>query len=358
MKTVFRKICMTISLMAMLFWTVMSIYGAFLGAEKAKSFFNAPAMIVFWSILLILMLLGFGAYPALRKRTGLMLIHAGCCLVVAGGMFGSTKGHEVMSQITSKSLLMKGFMAIGRGQVTHLVEPEIEGGERFELDFAIHLKDAFIEYYDEATIQVQFSNDQIVHIPTESGQSYAISDEIGVVSIAKVYKNLKIRRENGEMVPYDDPSPGANPAYEVVLERPDGTMESQMVFVMFPMMHGMRHSTFNAQYSPPQMVKDYKSTLQVIEADGQVAAEQTIEVNKPLYYGGYHFYQNTFSYNENGPVSGIMVTSVRGVWTVFAGYGLIFVGMMMHFWFGVLRRKPVAANGNDSGKEASDVFPD
>ena len=95
-------------------------------------------------------------------------------------------------------------------------------------------------------------------------------------------------------------------------------------------MHAMPGQTFRAGYQPPRMVRDYKSTLQVIVKD-DVVKEMTIEVNKPLYYGGYHFYQKTFSHDHLGPISGIQVVSARGVWIVFGGYGLIFVGLIMHF---------------------------
>jgi len=40
-------------------------------------------------------------------------------------------------------------------------------------------------------------------------------------------------------------------------------------------------------------IKDYKSTL-AITAHGQSVLKKTIEVNRPLHYGGYHFYQSGF----------------------------------------------------------------
>jgi cytochrome c biogenesis protein ResB len=95
-------------------------------------------------------------------------------------------------------------------------------------------------------------------------------------------------------------------------------------------MHAMGERSFHAEYIKPRMVKDYKSVLQVTE-EGRLMKEATIEVNKPLYYSGYHFYQNTFAFDNSGPVSGIQVVSARGVWLVFIGYALILIGIVMQF---------------------------
>jgi hypothetical protein len=99
---------------------------------------------------------------------------------------------------------------------------------------------------------------------------------------------------------------------------------------------------YAAEFSRPQMVKDYISILHIYHGQERVKAA-VVEVNKPLYYKGYHFYQNTFGYDEFGPVSGIHVASAQGVWLVFAGYGLVFTGMVGRCW-GKLRHRPGRPN--------------
>jgi cytochrome c biogenesis protein ResB len=174
-------------------------------------------------------------------------------------------------------------------------------------------------------------------IPAKAGETMMLADNQGSIAVVKAYSNFKLRGEDEGMVPYDSEEPGSNPAWELVYTSPEGQTKSYYVFENIQM-HPVQNSSFHVEYLPPRMIKDYKSTLEVIDGD-QVVRQATIEVNKPLYYGGYHFYQSTFAYNEIGPVSGIQVTSARGVWTVFFGYAVIFAGLVVQFW-SKLRKMP------------------
>ncbi len=78
-------------------------------------------------------------------------------------------------------------------------------------------------------------------------------------------------------------------------------------------------------------IKDYKSHLRVPGRDGYLA-EKVIEVNDPLHFGGYHFYQQSYdTRNENYTV--LSVRSDSGLLTVYVGYGLLGVGVFWLFWF-------------------------
>lgn len=237
MKAGLRKNMLIVAMLLIAFLTVMSVVGAFIGGAKgipiAKAFFNSTPMAVFWCVLLVVMLASFFIYPSLRKRWPLLALHLGCCLILAGGLWGSRWSHEHFGDIARD----RGVMILRDGQVSPMLFDEaMTTHER--LPFSVRLVKTWATYYDD------------------------------------------------------------NP-------------------------HGM--------------VKDYYSTLEILE-EGQAVKKATIEVNKPLYYGGYHFYQHTFGTDQFSSYSGLLVTSVRGVWLVFAGYALIFVGLIWHFWWGVLRR--------------------
>lgn len=80
----------------------------------------------------------------------------------------------------------------------------------------------------------------------------------------------------------------------------------------------------------PRMPRDYFSDVVVVE-DGKEIIQKTIEVNHPLHYGGYHFYQ--YSYDEvAGRYTILSVTSDSGLYAVFGGYWLLCIGILWRFW--------------------------
>jgi hypothetical protein len=315
--------------------TGFSIYGAFIGAERARAFFNSLPMAIFWCVLLGLLVIGFFVYGSLRKRTGLLLIHFGCVLVLAGGMYGSEKSHALMNRFVQNPSFSKGSMTLHQGQSSSQVvlQTDTDFGR---LPFEIRLEEAYIEYYDEPAVYFYLSDENYYSIPIRVGEVFELPGDQGTVQVNAAYKNFKMKKQGDLMIPYDSHQPGFNPAYELTYIPKGGVPKPFFVFERFGM-HAMPGQTFRAEYIASRMVKDYKSVLQVIDG-GKLVKKETIEVNRPLYYRGYHFYQSTFGYDHLGPVSGISVSSVRGVWWVFGGYATIFVGLIVQLW-PKLRRK-------------------
>ena len=91
-------------------------------------------------------------------------------------------------------------------------------------------------------------------------------------------------------------------------------------------------------------VKDYYSDISVIDLKNRRQHRQTIEVNHPLHYGGYHFYQNRGDETEVPATAGeqrrmkpvgftvLKVVSDSGVPVVFLGYWLLCVGVFWQCW--------------------------
>ncbi|NIA06502.1 MAG: hypothetical protein GWP14_02505 [Actinobacteria bacterium] len=80
-------------------------------------------------------------------------------------------------------------------------------------------------------------------------------------------------------------------------------------------------------------IKDYKSDL-VVQEEGHIVDSKTIEVNDPLHYGGYHFYQSSYGSNKAGQwYTGLSVTSDTGLALVYIGFALMAGGMFWLFWF-------------------------
>jgi ResB-like family protein len=86
----------------------------------------------------------------------------------------------------------------------------------------------------------------------------------------------------------------------------------------------------------PQRVRDYKSELVVIES-GREVARKTIEVNSPLHYGGYHFYQADYDQRYQS-YTVLQVVSDSGLWAVYAAFALLLVGTVWQMWIAPLRR--------------------
>ena len=85
----------------------------------------------------------------------------------------------------------------------------------------------------------------------------------------------------------------------------------------------------NANDKPP--IREYKSHL-VIHKDGKEVARKIIELNHPLHYGGYHFYQIGMDH-EDQAYTFITVKSDAGWGIALAGMILMMLGTFVHFWF-------------------------
>ena len=81
---------------------------------------------------------------------------------------------------------------------------------------------------------------------------------------------------------------------------------------------------------PRPQIRDYISDLAVFEEE-QIVKEKSIEVNHPLHYGGYHFYQH--SYDERAQQYTILsVASDSGLLAVYIGFALTGFGVFWLFW--------------------------
>jgi hypothetical protein len=209
-----------------------------------------------------------------------------------------------------------------------------EGRPTKELPFSVRLKDFRIEYYEPAYLLIQTHKGQNWRMPVEIGEELALGDDFGTARIIRTFKNFKIGTEDGKSVPFDDPQPGSNPAIEVQITQPDGKMTTQYVFELFP---GHSHSQGKFRLSYHKTISDYISELQVIE-DNIVVAEKDIEVNHPLHFGGYHFYQSSYD-SKAGQYTVLEVVSNTGLALVYAGYWMLCIGVFWHLWLRHIFRK-------------------
>ncbi len=94
---------------------------------------------------------------------------------------------------------------------------------------------------------------------------------------------------------------------------------------------------YKLMYAREDRIRDFYSILQVIDG-GHVVAEKTIEVNDPLRYKGYSFYQSSYD-REALSWSGLQVKKDPGVPLVYGGFLIQIAGMIIIFYVNPLLRK-------------------
>lgn len=352
----FRRAILQCALLLIVLLIVLSIYGAFQGAQAAQLFFNSIPVGVYWVFFVVLLVVSIGIFPRLLKVPSLLLIHAGSVCILFGGLYGSKAVMQWADRVgVTEPSIRSGRMILYENETDNRVmlssqdasfgkDPSgrigmFEDGKEEpvmlndtdprigKLPFALRLKDFRIEYYDTPQVIIESDDKKVWRIGAEAGAEYPLGDR-GTVTVLRVFRNLKLASENGRMVPYDHPGPESNPAAHLLFRAPDGKEEKRFAF-SFP---GGGHGTgpWSVQYSPPGMIRDYLSDLEVVK-DGQIVVRKTIEVNHPLYYGGYFFYQDSYDSIEMR-YTVLRVTSARGLIPVFLGFALVVVGSLWHLW--------------------------
>jgi hypothetical protein len=326
---------MWVALVLIVSLIILSIYGAFLGSGGAKSFFNSYALSIYWLLLTFFLTAAFAVYRRMVHLPGLLLMHAGCVLVLAGALWGSGTGLKIQNQLLGTDKIRAGQMIILEGDADNRVI--LENGDRtWELPFRIRLKDFRIEYYKPEYLEI-LTPQGTSKIPVEIGKTLFISPDFGTITIVAVFENIKRYTIGDHITIFDDPKRGYNPALQVQINSPDGTVSVRTILERFPdfIFPGDK---FLLRYR--KIVRDYISDVQVIK-DGEVVAEKSVEVNHPLHFGGYHFYQSSYDTKEF-QYTVLSVVSDTGLNCVYAGYLALGIGVFWHFWIrGVFVKRKV-----------------
>lgn len=314
------------TLAGILLLTALSIYGAFLGAERAQEFFTSVPLAVYWFASIVLLAVGIAIFRRLLRVPGLLLMHLGCILVLLGAMWGSQAGHALQSRLFGIDRIPMGRMGLYPGMEDRRVYIA-DVNEVRELPFAVRLNDFRIEYYDPGQLIIWSQDERNWRMPAREGQTLSLSGDLGAVTIRRVFRNFRIDIQGEQRVAYDAPG-GSRPALEVEIERPGLLPDRRFVFEQWG---GHRHPDDPLAMSYHRSVKHYISDLEVVR-DGQVVAAKSIEVNHPLYHGGYHFYQHQWGQDQFGQYSILLVVASSGLNVVYAGYIMLVGGILWHLW--------------------------
>ncbi|HUV66900.1 MAG TPA: cytochrome c biogenesis protein ResB [Sedimentisphaerales bacterium] len=335
----FRRAILWAALAVIIALAILSIYGAFIGAERAQEFFNRVPLAVYWVSFAVLLAVAIAVFRRLVRVPGLLMMHAGCILILAGGMWGSKLGNDLQKRFLGIEKIREGRMVIYEGTSENQVL--LDGGDRdFKtLPFALRLKDFRIEYYQPAHLYIETRQGDRRKVPVEVGKEFALGEGLGMAKVARTFENFKMGKEDGKNVFYDDPNVGSNPALEVQITQPDGQVATKYVFEKFPG-HSHGQDAFLMNYH--RTISDYISEIDVVENDKVVAAKD-VEVNHPLHFGGYHFYQSSYD-DKAGQYTVLSVHSDTGLYVVYAGYWLLCLGVIWHLWLRHILTKAKSKN--------------
>jgi len=283
---------------------------------------------------------------------GSLITHLSILLILAGGVIRGTWGQ-------------KGHMELREGQtVDHFVVRE----GKIQLPFAIHLVDFEVELYgdergpggapdkagsdDMGTLVVQWPEKELSsEFPVVLNVERAFGADTGPapagafgIKVLRYVPDFAIDVATKEVKSRSEVA--RNPAIEVAVADA-GHTNTYWLFARYPHFNTHGSNGKGAEKIPLQLsyrsrvaadksgtpaaaVKDYKSTLRVIDG-GAAVLEKTIEVNAPLSYRGYTFYQS--SYNpEDLTWTLLQVVHDPGVPVVYAGFTLMIVGLTIIFY--------------------------
>ena len=246
------------------------------------------------------------------RAFGSMLTHISFLLILAGAVI-----RGVWSE--------KGVVEFREGQtVAQFVN---ERGSQ-PLPFAIHLTKFEIEKYDQ-----QKPEQLLVSWPEKNLKAVLpvqldVEQKFGefTLNVLRYVPDFVVDMQTREITSRSNQP--RNPAILVAVTGPTYS-NHRWVFAKFPDFgHEKTASPLQMAYvatGDDGSIKSFKSTVQL--PDG----EHTLEVNRPLSYGGYTFYQS--GYNPNDPsYTSLQVVKDPGVPIVYAGFSLMIVGLFIVFY--------------------------
>ena len=278
-----------------------------------------------WFITL-LFLLTFNVFSCALKRfslklskLGSTLTHFGIVIILLGAG---------VSAITSE----RGFIGLREGESK---DAFFIGHTPKKLGFKLYLKDFILEEdyeYSQSLIVHLKDRDVTMNFPIVLNKEYEIKDSDYKIKILKFVPDISVDIETKEVFSKSD-NPN-NPAIELEVRSPK-EKKHHWLFAKFPdlVMGDDMDENLKLIYMHrmnPGNITDFKSKLVIIDGD-EIVKTKTIEVNDPLNYKGYTFYQA--DYNPGDLTwTGIQVAKDPGVPFVYTGFSIFIAGLIFIFY--------------------------
>jgi len=129
----------------------LSIAGAFINVERASAMFNSRPVVAFWVVFVLLLIAGLLTFKRLVRTPGRLAMHLGTLLILAGAMWGSSRGHNLAERLSGVKKVQEGYMLIHKGKSTNRVyaDPTFRNEQDiFLLPFSLFLQNFRLEHYE------------------------------------------------------------------------------------------------------------------------------------------------------------------------------------------------------------------
>ena len=121
------RIISWIAVIAVAALVLLLVVGAFLGADAARAMFNSLPLIGLWGLLLVLLVTAPAHAGKAARRPALIATHVGGILILAGGMWGSQRGHEITGRVLQPPKARRGCIAASIGEASsRLLDARLE----------------------------------------------------------------------------------------------------------------------------------------------------------------------------------------------------------------------------------------
>ena len=133
---------------AILVLALLCIFGAFLGAQRARDFFNSPPLALLWAAVATFLVASLARYKRLTHDVGLLAAHIGVVLILGGAFVGSRLANDAAAHFLGSSKILTGRMVVSEGGADNAVFDDMLTREVGRLPFAVHLKRLTVETYE------------------------------------------------------------------------------------------------------------------------------------------------------------------------------------------------------------------
>jgi cytochrome c biogenesis protein ResB len=284
---------------------------------------------------------------ARRRALGSMLTHISILLILAGGVVRGIWGES-------------GYVELREGETKH--EFMIENRAR-PLPFALHLADFEVERYNATApkldenclhheLLVQWPARKLsARVPVRLNVSHSLTpmgeeptaENTFIIRVAKYVPDFAMNSETREVMSRSE-QPN-NPAVLVEVNNPTYQNNCWLFakhpdFKVFapghepsgpsPLRIFYRVESHQNEHAVVAPVKSFKSAVRLFNGEKPVR-EATVEVNRPMKYGGYTFYQT--GYDPKDPTwTSLQVVRDPGVPLVYAGFAFLIAGLFTVFY--------------------------
>lgn len=324
----------------------LSIFGAFLGAERAKEFFTSAPLVVYWGVFALTLVAGFVVFARMRRDLGLAAMHLGFLLIMVGFAMGSGAGHRWAARAPGGERIPWSYLPIRVGATTRTVWDRALRRDLGRLPFAVRL-DAFeIEHYPPSAEPPPLFLGALAHAHGASHGNWQAQPLKWKPGRAVQLPGTPIRMRVLEFTTPDADVPlsvrvaldaGGEPREETLVCAAGAPFARLALSRLFPELRELDPTASLLLAPPAPAARTYRSRVTVFEDGRERSAE--ILVNRPLRVAGYHLYQH--SWGEQPELHSILlVVSDRGLNVVYAGFVLLGAGPIL--LYGRPRRRAAA----------------